>query len=157
MIRIIIQFPDSVLVLHNCTNYDCKYYWNAWNVETVASHSAIKFKESCRIKPWTGRLSNRMPTQQGNHNGANLTLPYFLFCFYLLLYLKCFKYVFNNCYVQHPKTTLIYLLCIISKMFERLICYKVIDVVAACITPYQHGFQRGLFTCINYSCIFTSL
>jgi len=42
----------------------------------------------------------------------------------------------------HP----IFLLCIILKVLERLIRNKMIDTVAAVITPCQYSFQRGSST-----------
>ena len=38
------------------------------------------------------------------------------------------------------------LLCIISKVLERLIYDKIIDLVATSLTPLQFGFQRGSST-----------
>ena len=38
------------------------------------------------------------------------------------------------------------LLCIISKVSERLIYNKIIDLVASSLTPLQFGFQRGSST-----------
>ena len=38
------------------------------------------------------------------------------------------------------------LLCIISKVLERLIYDKIIDLVASSLTPLQFGFQRGSST-----------
>ena len=38
------------------------------------------------------------------------------------------------------------LLCIMSKVLERLIYDKIINAVATSITPHQYGFQRGAST-----------
>ena len=38
------------------------------------------------------------------------------------------------------------LLCIMSKVLERLIYDKIISAVATSITPHQYGFQRGTST-----------
>ena len=54
----------------------------------------------------------------------------------------------------HP----ISLLCIISKVLERVMYYKIIDLVATSLTPLQFSFQRRLSTLQrNCSCIFISL
>ena len=38
------------------------------------------------------------------------------------------------------------LLCIVSKVLERLIYDKIINTVSKCITQYQFGFQRNTST-----------
>ena len=47
------------------------------------------------------------------------------------------------------------LLCIISKVLERLIYDKIIDLVGTSITPLQYGFQRGSSSLQQLLCVFS--